>query len=314
MKSLKLLLGSGVLVGSLFMTASALADGILLAPSALSPAARAKLESQVQADRVAHPDAFNALKNVKGHRPEVYRNYRNPIPTASRELRGLGAQGLLPMLEALALAQPTRGSLNDAEWDALAVGMLEAVGVLRDVRSRAVLSAAFESKARPEVIAAAARALGRLGGDPELALLTKHAKKSDPLFMAAIQGLGQMRRLESAKHLSALLASSTTDIESEAIGAAIGTLGSSWGWRSFGPKYAAQGLEVRKVCAQALAQGFVRTKGTARTSMADGLLMVEHPATVDMLKTVRPGSGAATTAVDTLIARVQTQSAKQRRR
>jgi hypothetical protein len=314
MKALKSILGSSVLLGAIFFSQNALADGVLLAPSALSNADRAKLTSQVQADRAGNPAAYKAVRSVKGHRPEVYRNFRNPYPTTSREFRGMGAPGLLAMLDALALDAPTRGSLTDAEWDALAIGMLEAVGMLRDVRARPVLLAAFEASARPEVLNAVARALGRLGGDPELAMLTKHAKKGDSLMLAAIHGLGQLRRVEAAKHLASLLASTTDEAVAEEIANALGTTGSSWAWKAFGAKYATQALEVRKVCAQALASGFVRVKGTAaRNAISEGILMVEHPETVDYLKAARPASGATAKAVDALIVKVEKVRARQKR-
>lgn len=314
MKTLKNIFGSAILLGSLLFSTSALADGILIAPGALSADALSTLKGQVAKARAQQPAAFKAVAGVKGHKWETYRNYRNPMPSTSRELRGLGAPALMPMLEALALNQPTRGALKDEEWDALAIGMLEAVGVLRDTRARPVLLAAFESNARPAVIAAAGRALGRLGGDAELQMLTKHAVKGDARYLEAIGGLGQMRRIEAAKHLASILASTKDDSVVEATADALGTLGSSWGWRSYGPKYAAQGLEVRKACAQALAPTFVRVKGTARTAVADGILMVEHPDTVDFLESARPSTGAATQkAVDTLIARVEKQRTRKRR-
>src|SRR5262245_4437268 len=127
MKTLKTLLCSLVLGGGLTLSLPALADGVAARPDQLGDAARASLVKEIDAYRAAHPEAFEAVHSVKGYRPEVYKNYRNPIPTATREFRGLGASALLPMLEALALSAPARGDLNDAEWDALAVGMIEAV-------------------------------------------------------------------------------------------------------------------------------------------------------------------------------------------
>jgi hypothetical protein len=250
---------------------------------------------------------------VKGHRPEVYRNFRNPIPTAARELRGLGAAGLLPMLEALAFRAPTRGSLTDAEWDALGLGMLDAVGMLRDARSRPVLHAAFEAPGvRPALRSATARALGRLGGDAELALLVKHAAKGDALELYAIEGLGQLRRVESAKHLAARLAGAKDAKVSQAIVTALGMLGSSWAWQAMGPNAASKGLEARKVCATALAPSYVRSHGSVRLATGEAILMVDHPDTVGLLQAARPSSGATARAVDALIVRVQQQRKRRR--
>jgi hypothetical protein len=314
MSATKNILCSAVLGCALLLsTGNARADGIVMAPSALAPEARSQLEQQIQAAKAANPAVFAAVKNLKGHRYENYKNNRNPYPTVARELRGLGAAALMPMLEALAVQQPVRGSLTDAEWDALTLGMLDSVGMIRDSRARPVLLAAFEAQGlRPKVLAAAGRALGRLGGDAELALLVKHAKDGDPLAPFAVGGLGWMRRVESAKHLAALLGSTKDAKLAAAAAQALGTVGSSWAWRALGEKRAAEGLEVRKICAEALAPSFVKSKGDARTRSAESLLMIEHPATVDLLRAARPQKGATAKAVDHLIVRVQEQQARRK--
>jgi hypothetical protein len=249
-----------------------------------------------------------AVKSVKGHRPEHYGKNRNPYPTVARELRGLGAPALLPMLEALAIKAPERGSLTDAEWDALALGMLEAVGVLKDSRASAVVIAIFESSnIRDGVRLAAARAAGRLGGDAELKVLTSHAKSGDPLELAAIHGLGEMMRLESAKHVAQSLATTKDPAVAEAAATALGTLGSSWAWKSLGPKAEAKGLEVRKVCADALVPRFARSKGNLRLAAGQAVMIVDHPETVALLQNQRSVSGVDVKAVDGLIAKVERQ-------
>lgn len=304
MKALTRLLG----IGLFLIAPSALADGISIAPSALPNDARAKLENDIAAAKAAQPKIFAAVKNVKGHRPEHYGKNRNPYPTATRELRGLGPAALLPMLDALAFQAPDRGKLTDAEWDALAIGMLEAVGVIKDARASAVVGAIFEASAlRPGVRLAAARAAGRLGGDAELTLLTGHAKSGDPLELAAIHGLGEMMRLEAAKHVAQILGSTKDAKVAEAAATALGTLGSSWAWKSLGPKAQSAGLEVRKVCAGALTPRAVRGTGAQRVAASDALLMVEHPDTLDLLRAQRSVKGTDARVVDGLIARVERQ-------
>lgn len=308
MSALRKLLVSSILGSALLAAPAAFADGISLATSALPNEARAKLENEIATAKAAQPTAFKAVKNVKGHRPEVYGKYRNPYPTVSRELRGLGKPALLPMLEALAFKAPERGSLTDAEWDALAVGMLEAVGVIRDARASAVVGAIFESSAiRPGVRLAAARAAGRLGGDAELKLLTGHAKSGDPLELAAIHGLGEMMRLEAAKHVAQILSTTKDAAVAEAAATALGTLGSSWAWKSLGPKAEATGLEVREVCADALVPRYARAKGNLRTLAGESVMLVEHPQTLDLLRSQRSVAGADVKAVDALIAKFERQ-------
>jgi hypothetical protein len=212
------------------------------------------------------------------------------------------------MLEALAFKAPARGSLTDEEWTALGVGMLDAVGMLRDARSRAVLHAAFESKSlSPALRFAAARAVGKLGGDADLALLTQHASKSDPLELYAIHGLGELRRPESAKHLAARLETTKDDKTAQAIAEALGRVGSSWAWKAMGPNASTAGLETRKICAKALAPRFVKSQGKLRTTSREAILMLEHPESVALLRALRPASGPTAQAVDSLVATIEKQ-------
>jgi len=259
---------------------SARADGLATSASALPPEVRRPLQAEIAGYLARRPDAFDAVRGALGHRPEMYTRRRNPVPEAARELRALGAEGLLPMLDALAFDAPERGALTESEWTALTVGMLEAVGALRDPRSGPVLRAIFDGAASPRVLSAAARAMGRLGGDAELAVLVE-ASDGDTRSLAAIQGLGECKRIESAKRLAALLARADEPRAAE-IGAALGKVGSSWAWRAMGPRAAATALAVREVAARALVQGFVRHRG-ARAELEKALGRVAHPATLDLV-------------------------------
>ncbi len=315
MKTLLRLLPALALGASLMvLSASASALGIATQPGAMAPDARAKLETQIQAEHAKNPAAFAAVANVKGHRPEHYKHNRNPFPTVTRELRGMGSAALLPMLEALAFKAPARGDLTDAEWDALAIGMFEAVGGLRDARSRPVLHAAFVNKSlRPEVLGAVGRALGRLGGDPELQLLTQHAVSGDPLEMPAIMGLGELRRVESAQHLAKQLTSTKSEAVAKAIADALGMLGSSWAWRALGPAKEKTGLAVREICARALATTIAKRSKQTRAAAGDSMLMVEHPDSLAILRSVRPASGSGAKAIDRVIDRLNRQQSRKQR-
>jgi hypothetical protein len=273
------------------------ATGIATAASQLPEQARSSLVKEIQAYKAAHPEAFEAVRNVQGHRPEVYSRFRNPVPVVGRELKRLGPAALLPMLEALAFEAPARGSLTDREWEALTVGMLEAVGALRDAKSGPVLRAVFEgsSKSAP-VLKAAAVAMGRLCGDAELALLTKRSAAGDALRIPAIQGLGYCMREASAKHLAGLLAAAPDDATAEVLGEALGMVASSWAWKTLGASAEAEGAAVRAIAAKALVPAFVRYGGEARAAMRRGLLMAEHKATPELIAKARPTADAQTAA------------------
>jgi hypothetical protein len=278
---------------ALLFSAEARADGTSTKTSALPAAARTQLQKEIAAWRVSNPQSFAAVASVDGHKPEVYGQYRRPIPTTEREFRRLGKAALLPMLDALAFTAPERGSLTDDEWNALQVGMLEGVGVLRDRRAAPVLAAIFEAGNAAVVSAAAGRALGRLGGDAELAVLSKHAVAGDPLLTAAIAGLAECRRIESAKLLAGLLATTTDAALSETIASALGRLSSSWAWKTLGPAAAATGLAVREIAAKAFVDAFPTAQSGTRDAIRRGLQLAEHPSTLQLIDARRASAPAA---------------------
>lgn len=293
----------------LVTSASAFADGLAARTNDLPAQARATLAADIAAYRKTHPEAFKAVAEVRGIRPDVYRAFQNPAPNAAPELRALGGAALLPMLHALAFEAPA-ATLSTRERTAYTVGMLEAVGLLRDPRSGPVLIAVLEGGSKDAlVLRAAAEATGRLCGDPELAALTRHTATTDPLRVAAIAGLGECRRIESASHLATLLASAPDDASAEPIARALGVVGSSWAWKALGPAAAAKGLAVREVAARALVGALPKRGGEARAQIARSVLLLEHPIVPELLRKAAATANAETKVV---VERLQKQIVKQR--
>jgi hypothetical protein len=294
MNRLDRLLASTMTIAALSLGPSAaLAQGGLAAqPGQLPAAARASLTQEIEAYRLVHPELFRAVLDVSGVRPEVYKSFRNPLPNAAPELRALGAAALLPMLSALAIEAPRR-ALSERERNALTSGMLEAVGRLRDPRSAPVLRAALEGASKdPVVRRAAAEALGRLCGDADLALLIKHASPGDGAREAAIHGLGQCKRIESAHHLASTLESAADDATAAAAAGALGLVGSSWAWKAMGPASEATGLAVREVAARALVKAFAVRGGDVRARVGQSMLEVEHPILPGLIEIERARASA----------------------
>lgn len=313
MKTIKLVLSMAAIGAALLLHpgVAGAAEGIGARPSSIAEPARASLLKEIDSHRAAHPEAFAAVLNVKGHRPEVYSQFRKPEPEVSRELRRLGPAALLPMLNELAFDAPPRGDLSDREWDALTIGLLDAVGVLRDARSGPVLRAVFEgSSARSaSVQRAAAQAVGRLCGDAELGTLLKRAATGNAMELAAIAGLGECRRVESAKHLAGLLAAASDDASLQAIVSALGSVSSSWAWKTRGPSAEAAGLEVRAIAAKALVASFVQHTGDLRDQIRRSLSLADHKGTPDLIARARSSADASTAAaLDVLSRRVQSAS------
>ncbi len=261
---------------TLLLASAATADGLATDASALPAATRSKLAADIAAYKQTNPEAFAAVANVQGYRPEVYRQFRNPIPMVGRELRHLGKPALLPMLDALAFHRPDVSQASAQERQALIVGMLEAVGHQRDARGSAVAQAIFKADNHPSLVTqTAAEAMGQLCDDSSLELLS--TSLASPKRMAAIDGLGECRNVEAAQLLADQLDASTSAGEAERIASAMGVMSSSWAWETLGNERAAEGLTVRTIASEALSRGFLRYDGAARDAHRRGLIMAQLP-------------------------------------
>lgn len=270
------------LLGCLLVTSVAGAAGLVAAPVDLPGGDREQLRAAIAEHRALHPEVFEAVRNVKGYKPEHYKTFRNPIPMVGRELRHLGKDALLPMLEALAFEVWPRGAATDPEWEALEVGMLEAVAALHDPRSGSVLRAAYRIPQAAATRRAAAEGLGLLCDAASLSALT--AGLSDARRGAAIWGLGHCRTEVAAERLVAALDGARSAGEAGEIARALGMLGSSWAWQAMGSERAVQGVAIRASVAAALVRGYVRfAEDGVRAHLASSLGMVAHPATRDIV-------------------------------
>lgn len=285
--------------------------GVALTATQLPAAARAQLQHEIDGWRVSHPGAFRAVAQVKGCSKAGYENNRNPQPECFRELKALGGGVVLPMLSALVFDVPQGLASTPAERTALTVGLLRAVGVARDPRAAPVLKAVFEQGAE-DVRGEAAEALGRLGGDAELAVLTQHSVAGDPLRLAALQGLGECKRLAAAKVLATQLAGHPDETATAITVRSLGNVASSWAWKAMvqGKKATeAEGLQVRTTAAQALVPAFAWASEANREEIAQALQMAQHPQSAAWLAAAKTGADAATArAYEALAARLAKHS------
>jgi hypothetical protein len=314
-RTLKLFV-SCLALGAALVPSIARADGLLVKTSALPESARRTLAAEIAAAKKKDPTHFDMLAKAKlnGIDPAVYGQARNPIPGVGRELRALKGDGLLPLIDALAFTTPARGSHTDAEWRALQLGVLEALGTLRDAKAGPVLRAAFEAQPSGDVARAAAEAVGMLCGDDDVKLLTKRATKGDALFNEAVRGLGQCRRPEAAKHLASLLDKAADGTAASSLVAALDDLGSSWAWqakvRGASPSDQAAITKAwndsRSAIGPALAKAFARFGGDTRKVTERAIRKLEHPTMGMLLQGVRATTDATgQAAIDALVLRLQ---------
>ena len=237
---------------ALALAAPAAEASPLVAELTLPTAAQRSLAADIRAARAARPDVFARVRDLVGLRPAVYRATRAMRPSAARELRAMGPAALMPMLDVLAVSGYGR-ALSDDERDTLVLGALDAVGSLRDRRAEPVLRAAFERMRSPDAVRAAARALGALAGDGEVALLTAAARAPGMRQAAALEGLGVSRRTDAALAIADVLDGATDAAVVTGAARGLAEAGSTWAQHA-----AHRDAPLPRRCVEALLRAFVR--------------------------------------------------------
>ncbi len=283
------------------------ADGVALATSALPSAARTALESQWRAAKGS--SAATSLAALRAQVAERDAQKRGRFAVFTPELKALGKDGVVPMLVELALDAKPRGALTDSAWTAWRVSLLEAVGWHRDARSAAVLEAVLDSNERdPEVLRAAAEALGKLETTAVVTKLVALAKSPGPKREAAIAGLGFCRRSASAQALADLLGQLPKADLAKAVAKALGDVSSALAWeaqRRGSTGHLGEEGTVRLTAAKALVEAFVPYGGEARERIRSAILMsgqAELPALIEAQKKASPAAAAD---LDALLAQVR---------
>ncbi|MDI1483110.1 HEAT repeat domain-containing protein [Polyangium sp. y55x31] len=305
----KRVLGIGIVAAGLLLSAltgaANAAEGVWIGPDRITAQDRAALVQAIGVARKENPAAFDTLARLREDMPALDAQKRGRYVPVAAILKGLGKDALLPMLNELAVDAKPRGDMNDDAWHAWRVGLVEAVGSLRDGRAAPVLFALIDvTEMDTDLVRAAASALGKLGTDAAAQKLVALAKKEGPKQKGVLAGMGDCRRLVAAEALASALSAHPNAETAILVARSLGDVGSAWAWKT--PIIAASGEEesVRRTAAQALVESYLRYEGEARTVITKAVLMVDHPSTPALVeaakRSARPGDQAA---LDALIER-----------
>ncbi|TKD00630.1 HEAT repeat domain-containing protein [Polyangium fumosum] len=293
------------LVLSAFTGAANAADGVWIGPERLAAQDRATLVQAINVARRENPAAFDTLARLREDMPTLDAQKRGRYVPVAAILKGLGKDALLPMLNELAIEAKPRGDMSDDAWHAWRVGLVEAVGSLRDGRAAPVLFAIIDTtEMHTDLVRAAASALGKLGTDAAAQKLVALAKKEGPKQKGVLAGMGDCRRLVVAEALASTLLAHPDAETAILVARSLGDVGSAWAWKT--PIIAASGEEavVRATAARALVASYLRYEGDARVAITKAVLMVDHASTPDLAEAAkrgaRPGDQAA---LDALVER-----------
>jgi hypothetical protein len=293
MNGSRLLLGSALAAATWLTQPSiaAAAPGVVLDKSQLPAAQRQTLEREIAKAKAKSPRAFQQLARAPAWARAADETKRGPHATISFALEALGPDAVIPMLEMLAVDGPPRGELSDTAWTTLRFGLIEAVGLWRDSRSRAVLGSILDKSSDYQVVRAAAEALGRLGDDVSTRQLATLAKRAGPKQRAVLDGIGECRRPAAADALASLAAKRPKHpaIAASLIGA-LGGIGNAWAWQTPALKQTGEGPKVRSTAARALIGLFVHYDGELRQRAESALLVVDDPSTPSLIANAKRGA------------------------
>jgi hypothetical protein len=278
-----------VVILSLAGAQVARADGSVLAPAAVPVDQRELLLLGVASAKTSDPEAFAALSEIRKDLEPFDGSGRTAGGDVWRFLTGLGERALMPMLNEIAIEAAPRGAVGDGSWNAWNVGLIHAVGRLRDPRAEPVLMAIVQSSsAPPRVVEAAATALAKTATDQSAAFLIGLSRQKGPRQLEILKSLGHSRRQDSAERLAEALDSAGTTEMTFRLAEALGTIGSAWAWRT--PVVAANGQEalVRSVASRALFDGFLRdSDARSREIVTQALQVVDWRETFDLIEKAR---------------------------
>jgi hypothetical protein len=302
-----LLLCSLLAQAALGASAHAQPRGLVLAPRALPSLREQELRREIRALAQKKPAVFAAVHELEREVPRLYAARRGRLAPLGPAFKALGPDALLPMLSLLSFDAHESEALSRGAALSLRVGLLEAVGQLRDARALPVLLAVVQhdDASEPEVTRAAVSALGAYGSDDVVAQLLALSRSRDGRQDAVRAGLGNCRRSAIAHELASSLSGETRAAAQRALIDSLGAVGNAWAWKTPQVReHAAEEAEVRRTAASALVQAYVRGQGSLRDAASNALMVVDAPETAALIATARQhASREQQAALDALSAR-----------
>lgn len=307
---MKLSLGLALGLALATTTEGASAKGLVLDSSELAAKTRTSLQADIEKARVETPELFKQVYDVAKRAGELDAGARRPGAPLTMHFKVLGPRALMPMLELLAFEGHAPADLTTTARAALRVGLLEAVGIIRDARTVPVLARVALREADVDTTRASSDALGRIGTDEAFGALVAALERADAAgtagnerVHAVLAGIGSSRRVDGATLLAKRLDAHPDATAARAIAKALGTAGNAWAWKTLASR-TDEGT-VREIAARALVKAYVAYGGEARTAASNALLVVDDVHTTALVADARRTASAdQLAALDELAARL----------
>ena len=296
---IKLSLGFCAVLVLALTSVDASAAGLAVDANELAAKSRSSLKADIDRARVETPELFRQVYDIAKHAGELDAASRKPGVPLTMHFKVLGNRALMPMLELLAFDGHAPSDLTPSAQSALRVGLLEAVGIVRDARAIPVLARVAFRERDAETTRASADALGRIGTDDAFAALVAALDSADApgsttggteRINALLAGVGSARRIDGTKLLAKRLDAHPDAITAKAIAKALGVAGNAWAWKTFTNR--TDEATVRELAARALVKTFLDYTGEARTAATTAILVVDAAQTPALINDARRAASA----------------------
>ena len=283
--------GIALSLALLGMSTTASAAGAGLDASVLPKATQQELRTEIEKARAATPELFKAVADVAARAKELEAGARARGIPLTMHFKPLGNRALYPLIDALVFDSHAPADLPPIAASALRLGLIEAVGSIRDPRAIPLLTKPLELGRDDKTVRASSEALARIGTDDALTLLTTAVALATPdsdRERAILAGMHDARR-ESAAHFLAKRLEQTPDGETaRVIVKSLGGVGNSWAWKTLSDQREASA--TRAIAANALVDAYVRFGGEVREQAAKAILVVDDASTPTLIAQARKGA------------------------
>ena len=249
------------------------------------------LRSQIVAARPGLAAEFAAVNQLREEMPELDARKRGRLAVVGTTLDLLGPNALFPMLEELLEDKPFANQ-SPSVRQGWRVGLLFAVGRLRDDRARPVLEKVVREENDTWVLKAAAEALGKLQDERSASVLIAESQGSSARSEAILEGMAHCRRLVVTQYLVSRLAQATKESERHALIESLRDHGNAWAWKTDVVANSGEGEEVRNLSAEALFNVYM-SHPSDRVQVQKALLIIDAPKTLEILKSVETSATKA---------------------
>jgi HEAT repeat protein len=315
-------------VGSLFlsvalslalvtMSGDASAAGAGLDPNDLPVKVRTELRAEIDKARAETPELFKTVQEIAARAKEIDGAARKPGIPFTMHFKPLGNRALYPMLELLVFDSHTAKDLPPTAASALRLGLIEAIGSIRDERAIPVLTRILEIGRDDATVRASAEALSRIGTDQAMNAVLEAATKarapegSNDRERAVLSAMHDLRREAAARFLVRRLKDKVDAETARVILKSLGGVGNAWVWKTMSDRR--EEAATRSYVAAALVDAFVRFDRELREAAAKALLVVDDPSTPSLIEQAKKhAQGDVVAELDKLDKRFANNPSRQR--